>query len=217
MLLIKYEIYRKVKWQSPNTCTFIRLKLKNLIIVGRLTVRLFLILHQNGLFTNVLEGLSNIFFCRKSKLKTAAHLQQRELVDLKWHMRLLSMIQKREDKKIALVVDTSTVEVRSILINNIVKLFEQVKPDTILVQADFKIRSITPVKADTIKYHTHGKASYTEVLEWAHNEKIDTLFYITDVTGFIYEEIKTVDYELYWLVPDEFLPKVPFGKAIKVA
>lgn len=127
------------------------------------------------------------------------------------------MIQKREDKKIALAVDTSTVEVRSILINNIVKLFETVKPDTILVQADFKIRSIAPVKSDTIKYYTHGKSSYTDVLEWAKNEQIDTLFYITDVTGYIYEEIKNVDFELYWLVPDEYLPKVPFGKAIKVA
>ena len=127
------------------------------------------------------------------------------------------MIQQREDKKLALVIDTSTSEVQTILINNIVKLFEQVKPDTILVQADFKIRSIAPVKADTIKYYTHGKASYTEVLEWAENEKIDTLFYITDVTGFIYEEITKVDYELFWLVPNAFLPKVPFGKAIKVA
>jgi hypothetical protein len=127
------------------------------------------------------------------------------------------MIQERQDKKIALAVDTSSVEVQTILINNIVKLFETVKPDTILVQADFKIRSITPVKADTIKYHKHGKSSYTEVLEWAQNEKIDTLFYITDVTGFIYEEITDVDFQLYWLVPDEFLPKVPFGKAIKVA
>ncbi|MED1471246.1 VWA-like domain-containing protein [Bacillus salipaludis] len=136
---------------------------------------------------------------------------------MKWHMRLLSMIQKREDKKIALAVDTSSVEVQTILINNIVKLFETVKPDTLLVQADFKIRSITPVKSDTIKYHTHGKASYTDVLEWAEKEKIDTLFYITDVTGYIYEEITKVEYELYWLVPDEFLPKVPFGKAIKIA
>lgn len=127
------------------------------------------------------------------------------------------MIQKREGKKIALAIDTSTNEVRSILINNIVKLFEELRPDTLLVQADFKIRSITPVKADTIKYYTHGKASYTEVLEWAQTEKIDTLFYITDVTGFIYEEITGVDYELYWLVPDEFLPRVPFGKAIRVA
>jgi hypothetical protein len=136
---------------------------------------------------------------------------------MKWHMRLLSMIQKREGKKIALAVDTSTNEVPTILINNIVKLFEELRPDTLLVQADFKIRSVTPAKADTIKYYTHGKSSYTEVLEWADAEKIDTLFYITDVTGFIYEEITDVNYELYWLVPDEFLPKVPFGKAIKVA
>ena len=136
---------------------------------------------------------------------------------MKWHMRLLSMIQKREGKKIALAVDTSTNEVRTILINNIVKLFQELRPDTLLVQADFKIRNVAPVEADTIKYHTHGKSSYTEVLEWAEAEKIDTLFYITDVTGFIYEEITDVDYELYWLVPDEFLPKVPFGKAIKVA
>jgi predicted metal-dependent peptidase len=127
------------------------------------------------------------------------------------------MIQQRQDKKVALAVDTSSSEVGTILINNIVKLFETVKPDTTLVQADFKIRSVTPAKADTIKYYTHGKSSYTEVLEWATNEKIDTLFYITDVTGFIYEEITDVDYELFWLVPDEFLPKVPFGKAIKVA
>lgn len=127
------------------------------------------------------------------------------------------MIQKRGDKKIALAVDTSSAEVRAFLINNIVKLFETVKPDTILVQADFKIRSITPVKSDTIKYQTHGKSSYTDVLEWAEKEEIDTLFYITDVTGYIYEEITNVDYELYWLVPDEFLPKVPFGKAIKIA
>lgn len=127
------------------------------------------------------------------------------------------MIQQRQDKKVALAVDTSSSEVSTILINNIVKLFETVKPDTTLVQADFKIRSVTPAKADTIKFYTHGKSSYTEVLEWATNEKIDTLFYITDVTGFIYEEITDVDYELFWLVPDEFLPKVPFGKAIKVA
>ncbi|WP_071393729.1 VWA-like domain-containing protein [Bacillus tuaregi] len=136
---------------------------------------------------------------------------------MKWQKTLLSMIQARQDKKIALAVDTSTSEVPTILINNIVKLFETVKPDTLLVQADYKIRSIAPVKADTIKYQTHGKASYTLVLEWAETEKIDTLFYITDVTGYIYEDMENVDYEMFWLVPDEFLPKVPFGRAIKVA
>ncbi|WP_338449230.1 VWA-like domain-containing protein [Niallia oryzisoli] len=136
---------------------------------------------------------------------------------MKWQKTLLSMIQSRQEKKIALAVDTSTNEVPALLINNIVKLFETVKPDTLLVQADYKIRSIEPVKADTIKYHTHGKASYTLVLEWAEKEKIDTLFYITDVTGYIYEDMENVDFEMFWLVPDEFLPKVPFGRAIKVA
>ncbi|WP_430136054.1 VWA-like domain-containing protein [Neobacillus pocheonensis] len=136
---------------------------------------------------------------------------------LKWHKSILSMIQQRQDKKVALAVDTSTSEAPTILINNIVKLFEQLKPDTILVQADFKIRSITPVKSDTIKYQTHGKSSYTLVLEWAKEEKVDTLFYITDVTGFFSEEMEKVDFELFWLVPGAFLPRVPFGKAIKVA
>jgi predicted metal-dependent peptidase len=126
------------------------------------------------------------------------------------------MIQERQDKKVALAVDTSNSEAPTILINNIVKLFETVKPDTILVQADFKIRSISPVKSDSIQYHKHGKSSYTLVLEWAAEEKVDTLFYITDVTGFFSEEIE-VDYEMFWLVPGEFLPRVPFGKAIKVA
>jgi hypothetical protein len=136
---------------------------------------------------------------------------------LKWHKTILSMIQQRQDKKVALAVDTSTNEAPSILINNIVKLFEQLKPDTILLQADFKIRSTTPIKSDTIKYYTHGKSSYTLVLEWAKEENIDTLFYITDVTGFISEDIENVSYEMIWLVPGAILPRVPFGKAIKVA
>ena len=136
---------------------------------------------------------------------------------MKWHKTLLSMIQSRENKKIALAVDTSTNEVQTILINNIVKLFETIKPDTLLVQADFKIRNIAPVKSDSIQYHTHGKSSYTLVLEWAEEEKIDTLFYITDVTGYIHEEIDKVNYELFWLVPSDYVPKVPFGKVIKLA
>ena len=139
------------------------------------------------------------------------------MIDLKWQKTILSMIQARQDKKIALAIDTSTNEVNTTLINNIVKLFETIKPDTLLIQADFKIRSITPVKADTIKYYTHGKASYTLVLEWAQQEQIDSLFYITDVTGFFHEEMEKVDYEMFWLVPDTYLPKVPFGRAIKVA
>ncbi|MFK9090396.1 hypothetical protein [Bacillus salipaludis] len=136
---------------------------------------------------------------------------------MRWHKTMLSMIQHRQDKKVALAVDTSTNEAPILLINNIVKLFEQLKPDTILVQADFKIRDISPIKSDTIKYYTHGKSSYTLVLEWAKEEKIDTLFYITDVTGFFSEEMDKVDFELFWLVPGAILPRVPFGKAIKVA
>ncbi|MFJ7727625.1 VWA-like domain-containing protein [Neobacillus sp. NPDC097160] len=136
---------------------------------------------------------------------------------MRWHKTILSMIQQRQDKKIALAVDTSTNEAPSLLINNIVKLFEQLKPDTILVQADFKIRDISSIKSDTIKYYTHGKSSYTLVLEWAKEEKIDSLFYITDVTGFFSEEMDKVDFELFWLVPGAILPRVPFGKAIKVA
>lgn len=139
------------------------------------------------------------------------------MVFLRWHKRVLSMIQERQTKKVALAVDTSSNQVNTVLINNIVKLFEQLKPDTILVQADYQIRSIEPVKSDTIKYYNHGKASYTLVLEWAQAENIDTLFYITDVTGFFYEEMEKVNYETFWLVPNDFLPKVPFGKAIKVA
>jgi hypothetical protein len=54
------------------------------------------------------------------------------------------------------------------------------------------------------------------VLEWTEKEEIDTLFYITDVTGYFYEELKFKK-EVFWLVPDEFVPKVPFGKAIRVA
>jgi hypothetical protein len=139
------------------------------------------------------------------------------LVLMKWHKMILSMIQQRQNKKVALVVDTSTNKAPASLINNIVKLFEQLKPDTILVQADFKIRSVAPIKSDTIKYFTHGKSSYTLVLEWAEEEKVDTLFYITDVTGFFPDELNNVSYEMFWLVPDHFLPRVPFGKAIKIA
>ncbi|WP_042357091.1 hypothetical protein [Bacillus rubiinfantis] len=136
---------------------------------------------------------------------------------MKWQKRLLTMIQERQDKKVALAVDTSSNEAPVILINNIVTLFEKVKPDTLLVQADFKIRNVAPVKSNTIKYFTHGKSSYTLVLEWAKQEGIDTLFYITDVTGFLPEDMEKVDFEMFWLVSGTFMPKIPFGKAIKVA
>ncbi|WP_147534253.1 VWA-like domain-containing protein [Bacillus marasmi] len=136
---------------------------------------------------------------------------------MRWHKKVLSLIQERQAKKVALAIDTSSNQVNTILINNIVKLFEQLKPDTLLVQADYKIRSITPIKSDTIKYYSHGKSSYTLVLEWAKTEQIDTVFYITDVTGYFYEDMEELNFEMFWLVPNDFIPKVPFGKAIKVA
>lgn len=136
---------------------------------------------------------------------------------MNWQKTLLKMLQERSGKTIALAIDTSTKPARPILINNIVKLFGEVKPDTTLIQSDFKIRSMNPINENQqITYQSHGKTSYTEVLEWAQNEKIDTLFFITDVTGHIYEELE-INYEVIWLVPDDFLPRVPFGRAIKLA
>ncbi len=136
--------------------------------------------------------------------------------EMKWQKQLLSKLTERNGKKIALAIDTSTNQTNTLLIQNIVKLFGEVTPNALLVQADFKIRSITPIKEDKITYYTHGKSSYTEVLEWAEKEEIDTLFYITDVTGYFYDELQVTN-EVFWLVPDEFVPKVPFGKAIRVA
>jgi predicted metal-dependent peptidase len=136
---------------------------------------------------------------------------------MKWHKNLLKIIQDRQGKKIALVVDTSTNETKIDLNANIVKFFKELTPETILVQADFKIRSSEPItESSEIKYFTHGKASYTLVLEWAEHEQIDTLFYLTDLTGFIPDEMQ-VNYEVYWLVPTEFVPKAPFGKVMKIA
>ncbi|MEK5443342.1 VWA-like domain-containing protein [Fredinandcohnia sp. FSL W7-1320] len=135
---------------------------------------------------------------------------------MRWQRSLMGLLKDRKGKKIALAIDTSTNQVRSVLINNIIKFFGEMIPETQLVQADFKIRTITPIQNPTIKYYTHGKSSYTEVLEWADEEKIDTLFYITDVTGYFYDELD-VKAEVLWLVPDDYVPKVPFGKAIKVA
>jgi hypothetical protein len=135
---------------------------------------------------------------------------------LKWQWGLMRILKERNDKSVALAIDTSTDQTRTILINNIVKFFGELKPDASLVQADYKVRSVSPIQDSVIKYFKHGKSSYTEVLEWAEQEKIDTLFYITDVTGYFYEELD-VNFEVFWLVPDDYLPRVPFGKAIKVA
>ncbi|MDT8859911.1 VWA-like domain-containing protein [Alkalihalobacillus sp. MEB130] len=135
---------------------------------------------------------------------------------MKWQKSLLTTLQRHKGEKIALAVDTSTNEVSTELINNIVALFAQLSPETKLVQSDFKIRDISTIDQANITYYKHGKSSYTEVLEWAEEENIDILFYITDVTGYFYDELK-VDYDVMWLVPNDFVPKVPFGKTLKIA
>lgn len=129
----------------------------------------------------------------------------------------MKIIQDRQGKRLAVVVDTSTNETKVELIANVVKFFKELNPGTILVQADFKIRSTNPITEDIeIKYHTHGKASYTLALEWAEEEQIETLFYITDLTGFLPEDMEQLPYEVYWLVPTDFVPKAPFGKVMKI-
>ena len=136
---------------------------------------------------------------------------------VKWHKNLLKIIHDRQEKELAVVVDTSTNETKVELIANVVKFFKELTPETILVQADFKIRTVNPITEETeIKYHTHGKASYTLALEWAEEEKIETVFYITDLTGFLPEDMQVPPYEVYWLVPTEFVPKAPFGKVMKI-
>jgi hypothetical protein len=138
------------------------------------------------------------------------------MIMVRWQRALLALLKERKDQSIALAIDTSNRPSRPVLIQNIIKLFEKLRPDTLLVQADFKIRDVSPVGIATLKYFKHGKSSYTEVLEWAAAQKIDTLFYITDVTGYFYEELE-VNYEVFWLVPDDYMPRVPFGKLIRVA
>ena len=77
---------------------------------------------------------------------------------MKWHKNLLKIIQDRQGKKLALIVDTSTNETKMDLIANIVTFLKELTPETTLVQADFKIRTTEPItEGSEIKYHTHGK------------------------------------------------------------
>lgn len=135
---------------------------------------------------------------------------------MRWQRELLKIMQNNKDKKLALVIDTSNNQTDQELINNVIKFVGEMNPETTLVQADFKVRSISNIKeAGKIKYYSHGKSSYTEVFEWANEAEIETLLYITDVTGFLYDELQVKPY-VYWLIPDQFKPKVPFGKLLNV-
>ena len=52
---------------------------------------------------------------------------------MKWHKSLLKIVQDRQGKKLALVVDTSTNETKIDLIANVVKFFKELNPETTLV------------------------------------------------------------------------------------
>ncbi|TCN27445.1 VWA-like domain-containing protein [Mesobacillus foraminis] len=135
---------------------------------------------------------------------------------MRWQRELLKIMQNNKEKRLALVIDTSNNQTDQEIINNVIKFVGEMNPDATLVQADFRVRSISNIKEDTkIKYYTHGKSSYTEAFEWANEAEIETLLYITDVTGFLYEELEVKPY-VYWLIPAQFKPKVPFGKLLNV-
>lgn len=133
-----------------------------------------------------------------------------------WQKDLLKLISASKEDRLAVVVDTSTKDYPVETIKNIIALFNEVKADTPLLFVDYKIREITDTgHATEIPFMTHGKASYTEALEWAEQNNIAKLFYITDVTGYFWEELK-VNYDVVWLIPDKFKPKVPFGKRLNL-
>ncbi|SEN25905.1 VWA-like domain [Mesobacillus persicus] len=135
---------------------------------------------------------------------------------MRWQRELLKIMQNNRDKKLALVIDTSSNQTDHQVIENVIKFVGEMNPEATLIQADFKIRSIDKIKkTPAIKYYSHGKSSYTEVFEWANAEEIETLMYVTDVTGFLYDELEVKPF-VYWLIPDQYKPKVPFGKLLNV-
>ncbi|GAE37189.1 VWA-like domain-containing protein [Halalkalibacter akibai] len=135
---------------------------------------------------------------------------------MKWQRELLKIMQNNKDKKVALAIDTSNNQTDVELINNIRKFIKEMNPETTLVQADFKLREVSNIKEDKdIVFYKHGKSSYTEVFEWANDEDIETLLYVTDLTGYIYENL-TLKPFIYWLIPDEFKPKAPFGRVLNI-
>lgn len=135
---------------------------------------------------------------------------------MSWQRELLKIMQKNKEKKVALAIDTSNNQANQSLIEKIRTFIKEMNPETTLIQADFKIRDISNVKEEkALIYYQHGKSSYTDVLEWANEESVDTLLYVTDLTGYIYDEL-TLKSSIYWLVPDSFKPKAPFGKVLNI-
>jgi predicted metal-dependent peptidase len=135
---------------------------------------------------------------------------------MNWQRELLKIMQNNKEKKVALAIDTSNNQSNLQLIDNIRTFVREMNPETTLIEADFKIRRISSIKEDeALTFYTHGKSSYTEVFEWANDENIETLLYVTDLTGYIYEEL-TLKPFIYWLITDQFKPKAPFGKVLNI-
>jgi predicted metal-dependent peptidase len=126
-------------------------------------------------------------------------------------------MQNNKDKRLALVIDTSNKQTDHQIIENVIKFVGEMNPNATLVQADFKIRHVSGIKeVQEIKYYSHGKSSYTEVFEWANEQEMETVLYVTDVTGYLYDELEVKPF-VYWLIPEQYKPKVPFGKLLNVA
>ena len=79
---------------------------------------------------------------------------------MKWHKNLLKIVQDRQGKKLALIVDTSTNETKIDLIANVVTFFKELNPETTLVQADFKIRTTEPISEGTEIKVSHPRQSF---------------------------------------------------------
>jgi len=109
---------------------------------------------------------------------------------MSWQRELLKIMQNNKNKKLALAIDTSNSQTDQSLIEKLRTFIKEMNPDATLIQADFKIRDISNIKEEkALMYYKHGKSSYTDVLEWANGEDIDTLLYVTDLTGYIYDEL----------------------------
>ncbi|WP_085522179.1 VWA-like domain-containing protein [Tuberibacillus sp. Marseille-P3662] len=118
-------------------------------------------------------------------------------------------------KNSALAIDTSTNEYPKETIKDIINLINKTLVEIPMIFADFKIRQLTTTKEKVaIPYKKHGKGSYTDVLEWCEENEVNQLYYITDLTGYIWDDIE-VNYDVTWLVPFNFKPKPPFGEVIQ--
>lgn len=118
-------------------------------------------------------------------------------------------------KNSALAIDISTDEYPKENIKDIINLINKTLVEIPMIMADFKIRQLSTTREKgSIPYMTHRKGSYTDVLEWCEENEVNKLYYITDLTGYIWDELE-INYDVTWLVPFNFKPQPPFGKVIQ--